>query len=174
MADDGIADEVLRSLREASLRPDTRVPADVLLGMWAPACGTTVEEVLTEFSEIYGPEFLDTTGGSAMALEYPPYFMLRLKSRWSQRRIAELLSISPSTVARRYERVLIPDEPDGGFHVIPMTGADGKSRPSRSFDTSHRDAWIREQRAAGRSIRAIATDGQCSVGTVHRVLSAGA
>jgi DNA-binding NarL/FixJ family response regulator len=51
-----------------------------------------------------------------------------------------------------------------------MTGADGKTRPSRQFDTAARDDWIREQYAAGKSMRAIAAEGQCSVGTVHRVV----
>jgi len=50
-------------------------------------------------------------------------------------------------------------------------GLDGKWRPNRRFDTTHRDRQIVLLRSARKSIRAIAAEVGCSVGTVHRVLS---
>lgn len=50
-------------------------------------------------------------------------------------------------------------------------GLDGRWRPSRRFDTAQRDRKIVLLRSARKSIRAIATEVDCSVGTVHRVLS---
>ncbi|MGX7678361.1 helix-turn-helix domain-containing protein [Jatrophihabitans sp. DSM 45814] len=55
--------------------------------------------------------------------------------------------------------------------VTYSKGLDGKSRPTRRFDTSERDDRIRECRAAGMSYRAIATEVRCSVGTVYRVMN---
>jgi DNA invertase Pin-like site-specific DNA recombinase len=49
-------------------------------------------------------------------------------------------------------------------------GLDGKVRPNRRFDTTARDERIRSLHADGSSMRAIATEVRCSVGTVHRVL----
>lgn len=50
-------------------------------------------------------------------------------------------------------------------------GLDGKIRPNRRLDTSHRDRRIVELRVANRqSITAIANEMGCSVGTVHRTL----
>jgi hypothetical protein len=50
-------------------------------------------------------------------------------------------------------------------------GLDGKWRPNRRFDTRRRDRRIVELRVVNRqSIRAIATEMDCSAGTVHRVL----
>ena len=52
-------------------------------------------------------------------------------------------------------------------------GLDGKWRPNRRFDTAERDARIvRAHRSEGKSMRAIAREAGCSVGTVHRVLVA--
>jgi DNA-binding NarL/FixJ family response regulator len=50
-------------------------------------------------------------------------------------------------------------------------GLDGKWRPNRRFDTTQRDIEIVLLRSGGKSIRAIAREIGCSVGTVHRVLS---
>lgn len=50
-------------------------------------------------------------------------------------------------------------------------GLDGKWRPNRRFDTTQRDRQIVLLRSARRSMRAIAAEVGCSVGTVHRVLS---
>lgn len=49
-------------------------------------------------------------------------------------------------------------------------GRDGKWRPNRRFDTTQRDRRILLLRSGGLSIRAIASEIDCSVGTVHRVL----
>ncbi len=51
-----------------------------------------------------------------------------------------------------------------------VTGLDGKVRPSRRVDTGDRDGQIHALRAAGKSLRAIAAEVKCSVGTVARVL----
>jgi DNA-binding NarL/FixJ family response regulator len=50
-------------------------------------------------------------------------------------------------------------------------GRDGKLRPDRRIDTTQRDALILKLRAEGKSLRAIATEAGCSVGTVHRVIN---
>jgi hypothetical protein len=51
-------------------------------------------------------------------------------------------------------------------------GTDGKWRPNSRRDTTERDLQIAVARTkAGKSIRAIAAENGCSVGTVHRVLS---
>jgi DNA-binding NarL/FixJ family response regulator len=50
-------------------------------------------------------------------------------------------------------------------------GLDGKWRPNRRFDTTRRDRRIVLIRSTGKSMRAIAAEIGCSVGTVHRVLS---
>lgn len=50
-------------------------------------------------------------------------------------------------------------------------GLDGKWRPNRRFDTTNRDRKIVLLRSGGRSIRTIAAEVGCSVGTVHRVLT---
>jgi DNA invertase Pin-like site-specific DNA recombinase len=52
-------------------------------------------------------------------------------------------------------------------------GLDGKIRPSRRVDTSDRDEHIRKLRREGATIRAIAAEIGCSVGTVHRVIENG-
>jgi len=61
---------------------------------------------------------------------------------------------------------------DGSIQVSMKMGLDGKVRPSRRFDVTGRDEAILSARAAGGSIRAIAAEVGCSVGTVHRVIAA--
>ncbi len=51
-----------------------------------------------------------------------------------------------------------------------VTGRDGKVRPSGWPDTGDRDRQIHALRDAGKSLRAIAAEVKCSVGTVSRVL----
>ncbi len=51
-----------------------------------------------------------------------------------------------------------------------VTGRDGKLRPSGRADTGDRDRQIHALRDAGKSLRAIAAEVKCSVGTVVRVL----
>ncbi len=51
-----------------------------------------------------------------------------------------------------------------------VTGRDGKVRPSGRADTGERDRQIHALHDAGKSLRAIAAEVKCSVGTVARVL----
>jgi IS30 family transposase len=73
----------------------------------------------------------------------------------SVRRAAELLDVNPSTIQRRRAREAW--------------------RPRRALDDhdrATRDAAILTARADGASVRTIAADLGCSVGTVHRVIKA--
>ncbi|MEU2198721.1 helix-turn-helix domain-containing protein [Isoptericola sp. NPDC019482] len=91
----------------------------------------------------------------------------------SVRAIAAVTGVSPSTAHR--DLASLPGyQPDaeGRIAVGRVMGLDGKVRPSRRFDTTARDQRIRELRDEGLSMRAIATEVGCSVGTVHRVCSA--
>lgn len=91
----------------------------------------------------------------------------------SIRALAAIFGVSPSTVhrdtmRRRVDRVVKDDE---GNLLVPLTmGIDGKLRPAVRYNTSGRDALIRRLRAEGTTMRAIAEEVGCSVGTVHRVL----
>ena len=87
----------------------------------------------------------------------------------SIRGIAKMLGMSPSTVMSVMREQ--PGYHDDEFPIERRLGLDGKVRPSRRVDTTERDARIRELRDDGQSIRAIADEVRCSVGTVHRVLS---
>jgi DNA-binding NarL/FixJ family response regulator len=49
-------------------------------------------------------------------------------------------------------------------------GLDGKLRPAQRLDTTKRDKKIMKLRAQGKSVRAIAAEVGCSVGTVHRII----
>ena len=60
---------------------------------------------------------------------------------------------------------------DGKMVLGTTVGLDGKVRPDRLYDTTERDNQIRELRASGKSMREIAAEVQCSVGTVHRILA---
>ena len=51
-----------------------------------------------------------------------------------------------------------------------VSGRDGKVRPSGRADTGDRDRQIHALHDAGKSLRAIAAEVNCSVGTVSRVL----
>jgi DNA-binding transcriptional regulator YhcF (GntR family) len=89
----------------------------------------------------------------------------------SVRRAAQTLDLSPTTVQRaRAHAADYQTAEDGTITVGRTIGLDGKLRPSRRFDTTARDNRIRELGAGGRSVRAIAAEVGCSVGTVHRVL----
>ena len=87
----------------------------------------------------------------------------------SVRAIATALRVSPTTVLKILHLWNAPDQ-DGMITATKITGLDGKVRLSRQVDTSARDSQIRELRAAGRSLRSIAAEVECSIGTVHRVL----
>jgi transposase len=86
----------------------------------------------------------------------------------SIRAIAAVMGVSPTTVQKT---LAAPPDENGMIAVGMVMGLDGKMRPSRRFDTTQRDRQIRELRGDGKSIRAIAAETACSVGTVHRVLN---
>lgn len=92
----------------------------------------------------------------------------------SIRALAATLGVSPATVHRdRRGADAVTTDEDGSL-LIPMTlGIDGRLRPTVRYDTSGRDRLIRQLRHDGKSIRVIAQEVGCSVGTVHRVLARG-
>ena len=49
-------------------------------------------------------------------------------------------------------------------------GRDGKRRPDRRYDTSTRDAKIIGLRLEGYSLRQIASEVSCSIGTVFHIV----
>lgn len=89
--------------------------------------------------------------------------------KMSIRAVAQTLGMSPTTVLKLSRQANSPDE-NGMIFVGTCVGLDGKIRPSRRFDTTDRDERIRELRDAGQTVRAIAADVGCSVGTVHRII----
>lgn len=92
----------------------------------------------------------------------------------SIRAIAAAKGVSPSTVHRQRQRRDDYQPDDDGLVTVGMVqGLDGKLRPSRQIDTTERDKRIRRLHRDGRSMRAIASEVGCSVGTVHRVISKG-
>ena len=89
----------------------------------------------------------------------------------SLRAIAAATGVSPMTVLRGLKADAdYQTAEDGTISYGMVLGLDGKRRPSRRFDTTARDSRICELRDAGQSVRAIAGEVGCSVGTVHRVL----
>jgi DNA invertase Pin-like site-specific DNA recombinase len=88
----------------------------------------------------------------------------------SVRAIASATGISPTTVQKILNLLYEPDE-HGMIRAWKAPGLDGKERLNRQVDTTDRDTHIRKLRATGKSIRAIAVETRCSVGTVHRVIN---
>lgn len=89
----------------------------------------------------------------------------------SIRAIAKDQGVSPSTVHRhRQRRDDYQPDSDGMVTVDMIKGLDGKLRPSRQVDTTDRDKQIRRLHRNGQSMRAIAKEVGCSVGTVHRIV----
>jgi hypothetical protein len=86
--------------------------------------------------------------------------------------MAAAMGVSATTVMRDLHKSNPPDE-NGMISYRMILGTDGKRHPGRRFNTTARDSHICELRDAGQSIRAIAADVRCSVGTVHRVLKGG-
>lgn len=87
---------------------------------------------------------------------------LAILQTFSTRSAAAQLGVSHSTVARwRAE-----------MGLVKMTGKDGKVRMNhQNADLQNaRNALILRLRAEGRSVRNIASEARCSVGTVHRVI----
>lgn len=87
------------------------------------------------------------------------------------RAFAGATGMSPSAAQRFLAQV--SDNGDGTIRVVRKKGMDGRVRPSRRYDTSGRDEEIRRLRKRSPvhwTIRDIATEVGCSVGTVHRVL----
>jgi IS30 family transposase len=92
----------------------------------------------------------------------------------SIRAIASAKGVAPSTVLRHRQRRDDYHPDDDGMITVGMTkGLDGKLRPSRQVDTRDRDNQIRKLHREGQSMRGIAKDVGCSVGTVHRVINKG-
>ena len=87
----------------------------------------------------------------------------------SIRAIASVAGRSPTTVMKILHEQ--GAQPDGKILLGTTVGLDGKVRPDRLYDTTERDNQIRELRASGKSLREIAAEVQCSVGTVHRILA---
>jgi transposase len=86
----------------------------------------------------------------------------------SLRAMSAVLGVSPSTVLRTLHE---QSDLGGGRFVLGTTvGLDGKTRPDRWCDTSERDSRIKQLREGGKSVREIAREVGCSVGTVHRVM----
>lgn len=84
--------------------------------------------------------------------------------------MATALGVSPATAYRDTLALRPPPDENGMIEVGKTMGLDGKVRPNRRVYTGDRDARILELRAAGRSVRAIASECECSVGTVHRII----
>lgn len=92
----------------------------------------------------------------------------------SIRAVASAKGVAPATVHRRRQRRNAYQPDSDGMVTVDMTkGLDGKLRPSRQVDTTDRDKRIRKLHQEGRTMRAIAAEIGCSVGTVHRVISKG-
>jgi IS30 family transposase len=94
--------------------------------------------------------------------------VLHRDAKMSIRTIAPIVGASPSTVMQ-----ILHEQSDlgGGRFVLGTTvGLDGRARPDRRYDTSERDRRIEQLREAGKSVREVAREVGCSVGTVHRVL----
>ncbi|SDO18668.1 hypothetical protein SAMN04515671_0077 [Nakamurella panacisegetis] len=87
----------------------------------------------------------------------------------SIRAMATVLGVSPTTV-QKY-RAFDSTNSDASINVGTSRGRDGRLRPDRRFDTTHRDSIIKDLRAGGLSVRQVAEAVGCSVGTVHRVMS---
>ena len=95
-----------------------------------------------------------------------------LNGGMSLRTMASVVRASPSTVRRAAKRAIFYAD-DGSPQVPMVRGLDGRLRPGVRYDTSGRDVLIRQFRAEGKSLRAIAAEVGVSVGTVHRVVSRG-
>lgn len=87
----------------------------------------------------------------------------------SIRATAQALGVSPTTVLKVLHEATT--NADGTIKVSNVKGLDGKYRPNRRYDITERDEQIRALRDTGQSVRAIAKEVGCSVGTVHRVIS---
>ncbi len=88
----------------------------------------------------------------------------------SIRAIASATGFSPTTV-QKYLADWFTDE-DGTLLWQMKQGRDGKRRPSRRFDTYERDSEIARMWRGLKTMSEIAAEVGCSVGTVHRVLTA--
>lgn len=88
----------------------------------------------------------------------------------SIRGIARTMGMSPTTIHKVMRETRPDPDEDGMIEHWPVLGLDGKRRPNRRFNTDARDEQIRALREEGRSVRAIAAELGCSVGTVHRVV----
>ena len=95
-----------------------------------------------------------------------------LRAIMSYRAMAPVFGVSASTIYRIARLAVAPvTVKDGRLQVPVAKGLDGRMRPAVRYDTTGRDARIMELREDGLTIRAIAAEVGCSVGTVHRVIS---
>jgi transposase len=85
----------------------------------------------------------------------------------SLRALAKQYGVSPTTVAKMVRKAQQDFERQQPKMIM---GRDGKRRPDRRCDTSTRDARIIGLRHEGYSLREIASEVSCSVGTVHRIV----
>jgi hypothetical protein len=76
---------------------------------------------------------------------------------------------SPTTVLKILHHLNPPND-QGMIRASVGFGLDGKTRLNRRVDTTERDTRIRDLRSGGKSMRAIAAEVGCSVGTVHRII----
>jgi transposase len=92
----------------------------------------------------------------------------------SIRAAAKKLRVSPTTVHRMRQSITDYQPDNDGMVTVGMSrGLDGKLRPDRRFDTTDRDKRIRKLHREGQTMRGIANEIGCSVGTVHRVINKG-
>jgi DNA-binding CsgD family transcriptional regulator len=94
----------------------------------------------------------------------------------SIRATAQAMGISPKTVQKKLREIRQKADaelPDGEIYIGKNIGLDGRVRPDRRIDTTRRDDAIIALHLSGASLRSIATEMKCSVGTVHRVIHSG-
>jgi transposase len=85
----------------------------------------------------------------------------------SLRTLAKQYGVSPSTIAKMVRKAEQDFEQQQPKLIM---GRDGKRRPDRRYDTSTRDAKIIGLRLEGYSLRQIASEVSCSIGTVFRIV----
>lgn len=91
----------------------------------------------------------------------------KLRGELSIRAAASATGLSPTTIQTYWS--VMSDNDDGTIDVHKRRGTDGKSRPSRRFDTAGRDLEIHRLARDGKTIAEIASTVGCSVGTAHRI-----
>jgi hypothetical protein len=116
-----------------------------------------------------------TGGGTSISVSAP------LADTSARSKIAAVRSLLRELGSRATAELLAPVQPAGTAAVEQVQakavppgknmGLDGKVRPNRPTDNTRRNAYIVHRRNEGASLRMIAAEAQCSVGTVHRVVT---